>query len=168
MTTRGDKGVFNGPQHQEEIDMLLRGEYKQIQIVGIPLDNVGVVAASGNPQGMFEMEGNALVAWPTFLDKDFALRISSTNAVLPTVFVRFNHQEAPWMPIGVPNQFGGSSTYPSAYVLTYGRFWVYNRAAVPGAVLYLAVLKGVCCYSNGNIGPVVIDAYQSPTWQKLK
>ncbi|HEY1939479.1 MAG TPA: hypothetical protein VGJ33_16235 [Candidatus Angelobacter sp.] len=159
------KGVFNGPQHQEEVEMLLRGEIKQFQVLPIALDTVGLYTTGANAQGAFELEGNTLVCLNQWLDKEYNSLVSLTGN-LANVFVRFNHVDAPWMPIGNPTS--AVSRVTCSYTLTIGRFWLYVAVPSAGNKIFLMLTRGVCMYSNGDLGPVVIGAYQTPTWQSLK
>jgi len=159
------KGVFNADAHQEEVQMLMRGDIKQFHLLKIPLDNVGLVKAVGNDQGMVEVEGNSVVVLPYWLDKEFNLQTSQISAN-PQLYLKFNHPDAPWLPIAIPS--GASALSPCSYTLTFGRFWIYNPTAASGQFLGLCATRAVCMYSNGNIGPVVIGAYQAPTWQSLR
>lgn len=145
--------------------MLMRGEIKQFQMLPIPLDNAGLVKAGGNQQGMYEMEGNSLIAMTIFLDKEFNQLVSVAGAQA-NLYVRFNHVDAPWLPIGIP--LSATSRVPTSYTLTIGRFWLYNVNPAAGQFIYLMLTRGVCMYSSGNLGPAILGAYQTPTWQALK
>ena len=167
-----NKGVFNGPQHAEEIGMLLKGDYKQFQLVTIDLSNQGPAIEGGN-QGLFEIEGNALAAWPVRYDPETFSEFFSVNGTQnlghshSPVYVKFNHRDNPWLPLAIEASSVNNTNVPCAYCLTFGRFWIWVANATPQGKAYFLVTRGVSIYSP-NLGPVVIGGYQAPTWQKLK
>jgi hypothetical protein len=166
------KGVFNGPQHAEEIQMLMKGDYKQFQLIGIDLTTVGPALEGGNG-GLFEMEGNALTSWPVKYDEEALAERFTTTATqslgktLSPLYVKFNHKDNPWLPLSLSNNTVQNTNSPCGYCLTFGRFWIRVANASAGAKSYLLLTRGVSIYSP-NLGPVVIGGYQAPTWQKLK
>lgn len=169
---RENKGVFNGPQHAEEIDMLLRGDYKQFQMFPIDVSNQGYAPGGGN-QGLFELEGNAVSVVPAIFNTETnvetfsAVMLTSAGRARATLYIKFNHKENPWLPLGLANPTINNPNIPCGYCLTFGRFWLYVANPQPGQALPILVSRGVSMYSPG-FGPVVIGGYQAPTWQKLK
>jgi hypothetical protein len=167
-----NKGVFNAPQHAEEIDMLMRGEYKQFSLIKIDLSNVGFPAQAGN-RGLYELEGNAIAAWPQVLREDLsnedfsAVSITQLGHTKASIYIKFNHWDNPWLPLGLYSSTAANGNIPCAYCLSFGRFWVYVQNPSVGNSIFLLVTRGVSIYSP-SFGPVVIGGYQAPTWQKLK
>jgi len=161
------KGVFNARQHVEELEMLSRGNIAQFLRVTVPLDTKGLIRTTGNPNGEFAVEGNSFAAFARILDKDFQLRASQVSN-LPFAFVRFNHPDAPWLPIGLPTGAAGNR-FPTSWTLTFGRLWLYSNTNSPGSRLEIFVGKGVQFNSAvTSRGPNSFDSYQPPTWDGLR
>jgi hypothetical protein len=166
------KGVFNAAQHAEEIDMLMRGDFKQFSMIKIDISTFGFAQEGGN-RGLFEIEGNAVAAWPQILREDFsnedfaAPTTQAQSHTKPAVYIKFNHWDNPWLPIGIYGATQTNGDVPCAYCLTFGRFWVRVQNPSPGNFIALLVTRGVSMYSP-SFGPVVIGGYAPPAWGQLK
>jgi hypothetical protein len=173
------QGVFNAQQHQEELDMLMQGKIKQFQVVTVDLSISGFPGNLVGGKGLVELEGNSVAIMPSILGPDTngssaAEQVNTAFNRGPTLgqfkaplYIKFNHPENPWLPIGMSKNSDVGSQVPVAYCLTFGRFWIYNMLTNPGGFAFLLVSRGVSIYSP-SYGPVVIGGYQAPTWQQLK
>lgn len=156
-------GVFDSVAHQQEIQLLIKGRLKQFEVVAVPLDTAGIVKNTGGDQGQMEVEGSGLVVLSSYVNKD---RTVFSSFVGTPVYVRFNHPEAPFVPIGIPDSTQATvQPWPSSYGLTIGRVWFFVPTTSVNAnkVIYLAVVKGVTISGAAGLSAAgQASTYSSP------
>jgi hypothetical protein len=153
-------GVFNHEAHRQEIELLFNGKYKQFVVIPVPLDNSGIVKVGGGDQGCYQAEGCGLMVLSTYVNSD---RVQLSSLSGSPIYVRFNHHDNPFLPIGLPT--AANVNFPSSYALTIGQMWFFVPASSvnPGQVVYLLLVKGVSIEAGGLSISGVVSTYVPPS-----
>lgn len=169
-------GVFNHEQHVAELEQLRRGDFAQFKIQPINVSTGGIFPSEGGNEGLFEIEGNGLSMLPSTLTSkggsDFGESFStpsvqSHGSEQSVLYVKFNHKENPWLPIGIPSSTDTNPSTITAWCLTFFRFWIRVQNSSGSGTCYLLITRGVNFYGSTG-APSIIGAYQSPfqNWGK--